>query len=132
MPPFPRRSWLALLITAGLLAGVAMLYIFDPTKGRFFPICVFHALTGLECPGCGGLRAVHQLSHGHIAAAWHYNPFVVALTPVAMWLGVRELVRASTGRELPGIVTRPVYGWVLIAALFVFGIVRNLPGYPKL
>ncbi len=84
LPPLDRRSWLALFIAACVLAGAAQLYIFDPTKGGFFPICVFHALTGLECPGCGGLRAVHQLSHGHIAAAWHYNPFVVALTPVAM------------------------------------------------
>jgi hypothetical protein len=111
-------------------AGVAVLFFFDPSTAGFFPVCTLHEMTGLQCPGCGALRAVHQLSHGHLAAAWRLNPLLVALLPVALWLGLREAVRAVTGREWPGLVTRPVFGWLLAGALVLFGILRNVPFHP--
>jgi hypothetical protein len=73
---------------------------------------------------------VHQLSHGHLGAAWRLNPLLVALLPVALWLGLREAVRALTGRAWPGLVTRPVFGWLLAGALVLFGILRNVPFHP--
>ena len=108
-------------------AGVTVLFFFDPATAGFYPVCTLHEVTGLQCPGCGGLRAAHQLSHGHLAAAWRLNALLVALLPVALWLGLREAVRALTGREWPGIVTRPVFGWLLAGALVLFGILRNVP-----
>jgi hypothetical protein len=113
--------------TLALSAAVAVLFLFDPSTAGFYPVCLLHQTTGLQCPGCGGLRAVHQLSHGHLAAAWRLNPFVVALLPVGLWLGLRELARALTGRQWPGLVTRPLFGWLLAGALVVFGILRNVP-----
>jgi hypothetical protein len=110
-----------------LTAAVAVLFVFDPSTAGFFPVCALHEMTGWQCPGCGGLRAVHQLSHGHIAAAWRLNPFVVGLLPVALWLGLREAARAFTGREWPGLVTRPFFGWLLVGALVLFGVLRNVP-----
>ena len=130
--PTSARHTLAVAGTAvALVAAVTLLYFYEPTTAGFFPVCALHAMTGLDCPGCGGLRAVHQLSHGNIAAAWHFNPLFVALLPLAFWLGFRELVRIVTGRQLPGFVTRPIMGWVLIGVALVFGIVRNIPGFPK-
>src|SRR4029077_15194960 len=41
-------------MAAGLLAGSGVLYTFSPTEHSFYPICLFHALTGWQCPGCGG------------------------------------------------------------------------------
>jgi hypothetical protein len=113
-----------------LTTALLVLFFFDPSTAGFFPVCSFHELTGWECPGCGGLRAVHQLTHGHIAAAWRFNPFVVALSPVALWLGVREAARTLAGREWPGIVTRPFFGWFLVVALVLFAFLRNLPVHP--
>ena len=108
-------------------AAMAVLFVFDPSTAGFFPVCTLHEMTGWQCPGCGGLRAVHQLSHGNIAAAWHLNPFVVALLPVGLWLGLREMVHVLTGRQWPGLVTRPLFGWLLAGALILFGILRNVP-----
>ena len=117
-------------IVAAMLAGTALaveLFVFDPSTAGFYPVCTLREMTGLQCPGCGGLRAMHQLSHGHLAAAWRLNPFVVALLPAGLWLGLREMARVLTGRQWPGLVTRPVFGWLLAGALVLFGILRNLP-----
>ena len=45
-----------------IMLGLSLLYqagIFIPTK--IFPPCMFHALTGFSCPGCGSTRAVSAL-----------------------------------------------------------------------
>src|SRR5207245_10112823 len=85
----PRRSRLAMrgLPLSSLIVGVAvsacfgLLYLFDPSQHAFYPRCQFHALTGLYCPGCGSLRAMHQLLLGHIPTAFHLNAlFLLALS----------------------------------------------------
>jgi hypothetical protein len=110
-----------------LTAAAVVLFIFDPATAGFYPICPLHEMTGWQCPGCGGLRAMHQLLHGHIGAAWRLNPFVVGLLPVALWLGAREAVWIFARREWPGLVTRPVFGWLLMGAFLIFGVLRNVP-----
>jgi hypothetical protein len=106
-----------------------VLFFFDPATAPIYPVCPWHALTGWDCPGCGTLRALHQLTHGNWAAAWRLNPLAVALLPVGCWLGLREWVRQVYGIKWPGLVTRPFWGWALAAIVVVFGIVRNLPGF---
>lgn len=123
----PRWKLLAMASAAAVGAcAVAVLYLFDPSTHGFYPVCFLHQTTGLLCPGCGTTRALHQLTHGNIAAAWAFNPFAVALLPVMAWLAARECIFLTTGRRLPGIVTRPIFGWVLLTALIVFGILRNI------
>ena len=122
--------WHAISVAAGFalfIVGLIVLYEFDPSTHGFYPVCLLHATTGLECPGCGTQRALHQLTHGNFAEAWRLNPFVIALLPVGLWLGIRELIWLATGKRLPGIVTRPIFGWALLAALILFGILRNVP-----
>lgn len=128
--PQAYSPWRVGAVVAAALAGTAaavVLFVFDPSTAGFYPVCTLHQMTGLQCPGCGGLRALHQLSHGHIAAAWRLNPFVVALLPAGLWLGLREMAHALTGRTWPGLLTRPVFGWLLAGALVLFGILRNMP-----
>ena len=123
----PWRIGAVVAVTLAGTAAAAVLFVFDPSTAGFYPVCTLHELTGWQCPGCGGLRALHQLSHGHIAAAWRLNPFLVALLPAGLWLGLREMARALTGRQWPGLVTRPVFAWLLAGALVLFGILRNVP-----
>jgi hypothetical protein len=128
--PQAYSPWRVGAVVAAALAGTAaavVLFVFDPSTAGFYPVCTLHQMTGLQCPGCGGLRALHQLSHGHIAAAWRLNPFVVALLPAGLWLGLRETAHALTGRPWPCLLTRPVFGWLLAGALVLFGILRNMP-----
>jgi hypothetical protein len=36
--------------------------------------CALHTLTGVPCPTCGATRAAGALAHGHVAAAFAWNP----------------------------------------------------------
>ncbi|HEX3718844.1 MAG TPA: DUF2752 domain-containing protein [Verrucomicrobiae bacterium] len=112
---------------AVIIAGAAVLFFFDPETAGFYPVCGIHQLTGLQCPGCGSLRALHQLTHGNIAAAWHFNPLLVALLPIGFWLGLRAAALWVFGWRWPGIINKPIVGWAIVVVAIVFGIARNIP-----
>ncbi len=105
---------------AASVAFLAVVYLFDPTRCAFLPSCPFHSLTGLLCPGCGSTRAMHQLVHGHFAAAFWYNPLLVTLLPVVVYLAVRK----DKGCVKPALI------WVLLAVIVAFGVLRNIPAPP--
>ena len=46
----------ATVIVIAVLASGAVLFFFNPSQYGFYPVCLFHELTGLNCPGCGGRR----------------------------------------------------------------------------
>ena len=128
--PIPRwRKWLLAAALASATSAAVVLFVFDPARSSFYPVCPWHELFGWSCPGCGTLRALHQLTHGHLAAAWRFNPLAVALLPAAFWLVARELAWQLRGQKWPGLITRPFFAWALLALVLVFGIVRNLPGF---
>jgi hypothetical protein len=115
--------WLVLGATA--LTGMVVLFFFDPNRGGVYPLCLFHKTTGLLCPGCGGLRAAHQLLHGHFAAAFHFNPLLVILAPAAAgWLVWAKARQWRGERES---LLKPWMLWLLLAIVLLFFILRNLP-----
>jgi hypothetical protein len=119
----------AVLGVFGLLAGVAgiVLFCFDPRQYHFYPVCFFHQTTGLLCPGCGTLRGLHQLLHGHLAAAFRFNPMLVVSLPFLLWFGARYgLQKAENQSASLGL--RPVWLWLMLGAVLVVSVLRNLPG----
>jgi hypothetical protein len=127
-PETARRLGSPMLVGGALVAGCVALRIVDPAGGP--PICPFKAWTGLDCPGCGATRAAHQLLNGHVGAALSLNAaFVLAVPLVLWWLGAR-LVPMVRGRTLPAPNLGPTVLKVMIAALLVFSVVRNLPVSP--
>ena len=72
------------LVAVIILMLIAALYIFytlNPETHSIFPKCPFLLATGLECPGCGSQRAIHQLLHLNLLAALRYNAFMVLAMP---------------------------------------------------
>jgi hypothetical protein len=120
------RRTLALWAAALGLAAGSVLFLFDPAEHGFYPFCLFHRLTGLHCPGCGGLRALHQLAHGHLALAFHLNPLLILSLPVGLWVLARQFVGQAEKKSALAVFTRPPWPWILLSALFLFGVVRNL------
>ncbi len=116
------------LAGGGVLAGalVAVLFLCDPVRVPIYPQCVFHRVAGLDCPGCGSLRALHALLHGDLAGALHFNLFLVLSLPLLAALGLR--FAGTKMRAEPAVRVRPAWLWLYLAAFLTFGIVRNLPG----
>jgi hypothetical protein len=121
-----RRSGATVLVllTVTLLA---LLWWFDPAKAGL-PVCTFRAITGLDCPGCGATRATHELLHGRLAAAWHYNALWVLMLPVVVYAAASEWRTLVGRRPLPGDLPRQPWFWIaMVVIAIVFFVVRNLP-----
>ena len=81
----------AMLALAGIAAAV--LFLFDPATAGFYPPCLFRTVFGAQCPGCGSLRAAHQLLHGNVQQAWALNkPLLIAL-PLAAAISLFTFLR---------------------------------------
>lgn len=81
-------------MTAIFVAVMLLLYFVDPSTSIFSYKCPFKLLTGLDCPGCGGQRAVHAFLHGDFIGGLRYNPFlIVALSYLALALIINYIQR---------------------------------------
>ncbi|WP_326752146.1 DUF2752 domain-containing protein [Streptomyces hirsutus] len=119
-----------LVLPAGALAAVVGAFFYvgavDPNEPGHYPACPLLRLTGLYCPGCGGLRSAHAVAHGDLLAALQANaPAVLGYAAFAV-LWTVWVVRAVRGKPLR-IDPRPVLLWSLGAFVLVFTVVRNLP-----
>ena len=110
-------------VVAGLCLAVFLLYFFPPAETRFYPRCIFHAVTGLECPGCGSLRAAHSVLHGDFAMAFRLNPLLFVLLPLAGLTWV--IYRPGGFSAVPA-----KWIWALLGVIIAFGVLRNLPLAP--
>ena len=122
-----------LYVSAGLVAAAAagvMLALFDPATSRLFPPCPVRYFTGWYCPGCGSLRALHQLLHGNLRSAWAMNPLTIALLPFLTYSLASHAMWQVRGWPLPQILLPPACVRGLGAAIILFGIIRNLPIHP--
>jgi hypothetical protein len=128
----PGNVWVWIVPGLAIFGGLgilAALFVFDPSGNVFYPVCLFHRTTGLLCPGCGSLRAMHQLLHGHISAAFYYNPMLVIAIPAMVWVG--WLILVSKLRQTPARISiSKKWVLVLVAVVLAFSIWRNVPGTP--
>jgi hypothetical protein len=124
------KNRLLAAMLAAFAIGVTVLRVFDPATSGIFPPCPVRYLTGWNCPGCGSLRAIHQLLHGNVAAAWALNPLTTVLLPFLTYGLVSSALCEIRGQGLPQPFLRA--GWIraLGAAIILFGIVRNIPVHP--
>jgi hypothetical protein len=97
----------------------------DPHQHGSWGLCP-SAMLGVYCPGCGGLRAVNDLTHGDIGAALSSNILVTLLIPVGVVLLAVWAVDRWRGhtRQVPWQRLRPLVVAVL-AVLVVFTVARN-------
>lgn len=115
------------IVGASGLAAAALVHLRDPHDAGAYGYCPFLALTGRPCPGCGGLRAVNDLTHGDIVGAMSSNVLAVALV-VALgvtWLMWTTRRWRGDGRPMIRITERT--GLLVVALFVVFGVVRNTP-----
>jgi hypothetical protein len=115
LAPPTRSAIVSVLAGVVAIGGAAILYRFDPATAHFFPRCLFHELTGLQCPGCGTTRALHHLLHGDNAGAFRLNAMLFVVAPFG--------VIASISRRFA---THPITGWSAVIVTVVWWVGRNV------
>jgi len=124
------KSWQLVGVACVCTASAIPLYFLDPSISGVFPSCPFRALTGMYCPGCGTLRALHGLLHGNITGAFMLNPLTVLILPLVIYAFVSLVAEVLRGRPLPRLFDSPRYIWALFAVVMAFWVLRNIPVYP--
>ncbi|WP_189038044.1 DUF2752 domain-containing protein [Streptomyces daqingensis] len=110
------------------VAGAAFAYVgsVDPNEPGHYPVCPLLALTGVYCPGCGGLRSAHALAHGDVAAALGANALAVLGFALFAVFVVFWVVRVLRSRPVT-VPLRSPHWWALGIAALIFTVVRNMP-----
>jgi Protein of unknown function (DUF2752) len=112
-------------------AATLLLAVVDPNQSGHYPTCPLKFLTGLDCPGCGGLRSVHALATGHPVQALDNNALAVCLFPMVIFLWAVWARRSWTGDHRRASVP-PRLLYAIYAVGILFAVVRNLPFVPFL
>ncbi|WP_274557307.1 DUF2752 domain-containing protein [Streptomyces spiramyceticus] len=124
--PLARRLAAPVATLAGVAAAFAYVGAVDPNEPGHYPVCPLLQITGIYCPGCGGLRSAHGVATGDLAAALGANAMAVVGYGVFAVLWAVWVVRATKGIPMR-ITLRPVYWWSIGAVAAIFSVIRNLP-----
>src|SRR5258705_3896267 len=99
-----RQRWTAAALWTLVAGAAAYLFWFEPGRSGFFPSCPLRALTGFACPGCGTTRALHQLLHGNLLAAFELNPLPAVFLPLLAAMLIFYTRSAIKGTNMPQVV----------------------------
>lgn len=116
-------------LTVGALAAATLaLRLHDPHERGSWGFCP-SALLGFSCPGCGGLRAVNDLTHGDVPAAASSNLLLVVGAPIVLAVLVVWTIARWRDRPMPRLPERVARPLLLAAALgaLAFTVLRNTP-----
>jgi Protein of unknown function (DUF2752) len=126
--PSWRRVKAPTALAGAVLGASVLLHLRDPHQAGSWGFCPWLLLTGTYCPGCGGLRAVNDLTHGDVAAAASSNLLFVGSIPLLVLAWARTMTDRWRG------VVRPVRTrtHILMACSFaavalLFWVARNTP-----
>ncbi|MCC2313148.1 DUF2752 domain-containing protein [Cellulomonas xiejunii] len=124
-PPHLRRGAVPLAVGAAAVGGAVLLVARSPYVPLSYGICPSVLFLGVSCPGCGGLRATHDLLTGDLAAAWQANPLWTLAAPLLAFAWALWTVRRLRGR--PGPVAPAWVPWTVLVAVVAFAVLRNVP-----
>lgn len=88
--------------------------------------CPFHAITGLQCPGCGVTRMCLALLRLDVSGAWKANPVLLLLLPLlGGLLGYRAVVYVRRG-SVPTARWETLVWSGMAEVLLLWGVWRNI------
>jgi Protein of unknown function (DUF2752) len=113
--------------------SLAMLFLVShlPPDGAGVPVCLFQAMSGLPCPGCGLTRALSSLIQGYPAKAVSYHPFAFIVLPLFLMLASYNFLPLSARQRLQAfcdrhdrLIRRGYHGFIY--TFVAFGVLRML------
>ncbi|SFC03542.1 Protein of unknown function [Nocardioides terrae] len=117
------------LVTIGTLSAATLaLHLRDPHQQGSWGFCPL-AMMGVYCRGCGGLRAVNDLTDGNVGAAVSSNVLVAVGIPIAVAVLALWAVRAWRGTPMRPIPERAQHTlwWTAGVVALAFMVLRNTP-----
>ncbi len=116
------------LVAGAVLGASVLLHLRDPHEGGSWGYCPWLLLTGTSCPGCGGLRAVNDLTRGDLAAAASSNLLFVGAVPLLGFFWVRWFTdRWNRVRRQVSSRRALVYAGMFLTVALAFAVARNTP-----
>ncbi len=118
-----------LISIVSILIFARVLYYFyynNPASNTTpFLFCMTKRVLNVDCPGCGGQRAFHQLLHGNFIDAAKLNVFIYFFAPLLFYifaifaLKPFKIILPDINISLKGII-------FILAMLLVFTFIRNI------
>lgn len=121
-----RRLAVPVGVLGSVIAAFAYVGTVDPNEPGHYPACPLLRLTGVFCPGCGGLRSAHAFIHGDLTTALGANALAVVGYGVFAVLWTLWAARAVRGQRVR-IEWGPAHLYGIGVLVAVFTLVRNLP-----
>jgi hypothetical protein len=121
-----------IIIVIPLITGFVYYRYYGTTGNIWSRQCSFHELTGLHCPGCGGQRAFYFLLHGDILRALRYNVLMMVILPFLLYVYflLIQVYMLKNKNYLKYFDFSGKLGYIFIAVLVIFFILRNIPASP--
>ncbi len=120
----PTVWWLAGVCACAAIGVV--LFEFNPSHYGFYPRCWLYTSTGIYCPGCGSLRAMHQLTHGHLVTALRCTLLLTLSAPFVAIFGLRYAWCWTVGKPLPSLAIHPRWITAAVVVMVLFTVLRNI------
>ncbi|MCM1256478.1 MAG: DUF2752 domain-containing protein [Roseburia sp.] len=93
---------------------------------HFLMPCVFHKVTGLYCPGCGGTRAAAAFFRGKWQLSFLYHPIVPYTAAIYLWyMASHSIQRISRGKIKIAMHYRGAYLWIALVLVVVNFVIKN-------
>lgn len=113
------------LVSITLLLFSAFYYFYGNELMEILPKCIFHKITGLQCPACGSQRALYNLVHGNIIKAFNYNAPAALLFLILFAIYLRAGLYLFLKKHTPPpLKTAKLFLWCYLTILLITGIVR--------
>ncbi len=124
-----KRLFISIAMITLAIGAFTFVYFLKPGYLGFYPPCPFNYLTGYYCPGCGSMRALHELLHGRFLNALDLNPLMIVSLPFLMYVYFKEYWPWGSPDEK----SRQLHPWtakIVLIVILVYWVIRNLPWYP--
>lgn len=126
--PLAQRVRGPVLTAVGGAGALVLLHFRDPHESGSWGICPFLQITGHPCPLCGGLRAMNDLTRGHVSAALTSNAAAIVILFAGTALILRWFVRRARGDVGAVLLVTPKVATTIFAvAMVVFTVYRWTP-----
>ena len=113
-----------------ILSGIILFFGIKLILWNGIFVCPFHSVTGLSCPGCGGMRSIRHLINGDILDAARCNILVPVFILMSVPLVFTTFYLVNRNKENPVYNSSIKYLIPVLVLLLVFTVLRNIPLYP--